>query len=386
MKVTMCIAVVVVVVGAVDISSELAEWGLRQHFEAFVAKFGKVYESLAEREARFGTFVQNLEAVVSKNAKLAEVGADEIHGMTKFSDWTDDEFATMVGGYLSKTMTKKPPLVIQNGTVAEPTIKALPLAFDWRDRGVITPVKDQGSCGSCWAHSAAEAVESRLAMNGGPLVPLSVQQIVSCDTESQAGCGGGNYNTAWLEYGLNGLAAEEDYPYDTLTYYGHPSQCDHAKEKNVVDGTKVLSYQWATVPCESLRCLAQDEDTLAKNLVSFGPLSVAVDASEWASYTGGVLTMDSCANGSLKLDHAVQLVGFDFSGPTKYFVVKNSWADDWGLDGYIHLKFGDNTCGIADQPAFVTTIDQQQQPPEKNNKVHTMYKGFHEINTVTTTE
>ena len=352
----------VVAVAAVEISEDLAEWGLREHFKQFETSFLKKYENFEEREHRFQVFVKNLERVVEKNKVLAEKSRDEIHGVTKFSDWTDEEFATMVGGFKKNDA----PVMIQNATVAVPTIKKnVPLSLDWRTKGVISPVKDQKQCGSCWAHSAVEAIESRVAMAGGPLIPLSVQQVTSCDTQD-LGCNGGNYNTAWMTYG-DGLVTEEDYPYDTLTAAGHATACDASKIKDIVPGTKVASYNWATNPCESFFCKKQDEDTLVKNLVSFGPLSIAVDASEWSSYTGGILTTDSCNNGALRLDHAVQLVGYNFETPgQEYFIVKNSWNTDWGYDGYIHLKAGDNTCGFADQPAFVTVQENLNKVDRPN--------------------
>mmetsp|Transcript_27350 Transcript_27350/g.83956 ORF Transcript_27350/g.83956 Transcript_27350/m.83956 type:complete len:395 (+) Transcript_27350:97-1281(+) len=365
-------------VSAVTISAPLAEWGLRLHFQEFEAKFSKTYETPALREERFLIFVKNLEEVVRKNEALAQKGLDQIHGLTKFSDWTADEFADMVSGVkreprrLEKKLGGK-PLVVENATVAVPTVKVTPLKFDWRDQGVITPVKDQGRCGSCWAHSAAESIESQFALHGGQLTSLSVQQIVSCDTKSNDnGCDGGMYNTAWLEYATKGLTTEEEYPYDFKTSHGHPTKCDTEKI-DVVEGTEVTSYNWATAPCETFFCRAQDEDTLVKNLVSYGPLSIAVDASQWSSYTGGILSVDSCATSSaMKLDHAVQLVGYDFSVPgQEYFIVKNSWNTDWGYDGYVHLKAGANTCGFADMPAFVT-IDQQGSAEAKIDN----YKGF----------
>ena len=343
------------VVASVEVSSGLAEWGLREHFKSFEVKFAKVYATLEEREMRFVKFVENLEDVVTKNGALREKGLDEVHGITKFSDWTSEEFEKMVHG-VTKGHLEKAPLVVQNATVAVPTVKLTPASFDWRDKNVVTPVKDQGRCGSCWAHSAAEAIESQLAMHGGPLTPLSVQQIVSCDVDNgDLGCDGGMYNTAWLNYATIGLATEEEYPYDTKTYMGHPTKCDSSKI-DAVPGTKVTSYNWATTPCESFLCRAQDEDTLVANLVSYGPISIAVDASQWSSYTGGILTPESCAHSGIRLDHAVQLVGYNFETPgQEYFIVKNSWAADWGYDGYIHLAAGGlNTCGLADQPAFVT--------------------------------
>merc|ERR1712023_192336 len=125
--------------------------------------------------------------------------------------------------------------------------------------------------------------------------------------------------------GAGGITTEENYPYDD-----------------------------ATPACTAILCNSQDEDTLKANLASYGPVSIACDASEWSSYTGGILTSSSCKSSSLKLDHAIQLVGYNEDGDTPYWIVCNSWTTSWGEDGYIYLKMGENTCGIADKAAMVT--------------------------------
>mmetsp|Transcript_16843 Transcript_16843/g.67956 ORF Transcript_16843/g.67956 Transcript_16843/m.67956 type:complete len:351 (-) Transcript_16843:522-1574(-) len=324
------------------------------------------HRSDEERESRFLVFVDNLEEVVSRNADLAEAGLDEVHGITKFADWTKDEFAAMVGGV-------KAPRAFAglNATkVAVPRFTdSAPTSFDWRDSNVITPVKDQGHCGSCWAHSAVEAIESQMALAGMPLTSLSVQQVTSCDT-SDSGCGGGWYDVSWTDYieKAGGLTTEEAYPYDTATYDGHATKCDATKMADLVDGSNVDGYAWASAPCEGVMCKNQDEDSLKKNLLSYGPVSIACDASQWSSYTGGVMTSASCSNSDMKLDHAIQLVGYNEDADVPYWIVRNSWADTWGLDGYIYLKMGDNTCGIADHAA-VPTLNTAAKAVEKKDTI-----------------
>ena len=156
--------------------------------------------------------------MVSKNAALKAEGKDEVHGITKFADVTKDEFA-------AKMLTFRPAEANLTGVpVMKPTKEASDSTFDWRDSGVVTPVKNQAYCGSCWAFSATETVESQYAIAGNTLTELSVQQTVSCDT-TDGGCGGGWYYTAWMDYMApnGGLTTESNYPYDSQTAAGTAS-------------------------------------------------------------------------------------------------------------------------------------------------------------------
>jgi C1A family cysteine protease len=348
----MKIVLALIVAGAAaEFSQELAEWSLREHFALFEAKYEKAYASGEERESRFLTFVENLEQVIAKNAALRANGEDEVHGVTKFSDMSKADFArTYLTFRPSDVNTTDIP-------VAVPTKVATEKTFDWRDSNMVTPVKNQAQCGSCWAHSAVETLESQYAINGGDLTAFSVQQVVSCDNgNGDMGCEGGWYYTAWMDYIAKngGLTTEANYPYDTATSVGRASDCDSTKEKAVTSGTTPTKDALATPGCTGFFCNSQDEDTLKNNLVSYGPISVACDASEWSSYSGGVMTSSSCSSSGRKLDHAIQVVGYNEDASTPYWIVRNSWDTTWGEDGYIYLKMGDNTCGIADAAWMVT--------------------------------
>lgn len=339
------------------ISDDLAEWGLRQHFELFIDRFDKDYTQV-EKDERFWIFVSNLEDAVAKNRDLEARGLDAAFGITKFSDWTQDEFKARMG-LRERDIVSFIPLFADKAEVQAATQDA-PAKVDWRDKGVVTPVKDQKQCGSCWAHSAVETLESQYAINTGNLTSLSVQQVVSCDT-SDDGCGGGWYYTAWTDYiekVAGGLTTEASYPYDESTAEGKATKCLETKVTagplDVLKGTDVSSFAWATAPCQKIFCRKQDEETLKANLAEHGPVSIAVDASHFNSYTNGVLTSASCKSGGASLDHAVQVVGYDTTAPTPYWIVRNSWGTDWGNDGYVYLAMGSNTCGIADKAALVT--------------------------------
>jgi C1A family cysteine protease len=353
MKCTLALALFVA--GASALAKPIAngskggEYALRALFSKFEEDFGRDYTE-EEREQKFYVFVENVEMIAQKNEELRKLGKDEVHGITKFSDMTVEEFQNKM---LNHKMANP---VNVSWPVAQPTKKATSSAFDWRDSEVVTSVKNQMYCGSCWAFSAVETVESQYAINGGDLTELSPQAVVSCDT-SDSGCSGGWYYTAWMDYmePNGGLPTEESYPYNTATEYGSATDCDSDLGTDVVSGTAPSSYAWATDECTSIFCNSQDEDTLKDNLVSYGPISIACDASDWSSYSSGVLTSDSCSSSSLKLDHAIQVVGYTTDDSTlgDYWIVRNSWGDDWGYDGYIYLAMNENTCGIADKAAMV---------------------------------
>lgn len=332
-------------------SQESSEFLLRESFNSFVEKYEKVYETEEERLSRFFVFAKNVENIAAKNNALAKLGKDQVHGINKFADMTKDEFASKL---LNPMMSDSIAASNVSWATATPTKKATASTFNWVDEGATTPVKNQKYCGSCWAFSATETVESQYILAGGDMTELSVQQTVSCDT-TDAGCSGGWYYTAWTDYmePNGGLALDSTYPYNTATSFGHATTCDTSLESETVSGTTPSGYSWATPTCSSRTCDDQDEDTLKDNLVSYGPISIAADASEWSSYTSGVFSTSDCSNSAYKLDHAIQLVGYNEDASTPYWIVRNSWDTTWGVDGFIYLEMGVNACGLADKAAMV---------------------------------
>jgi len=321
------------------LSDDAKEYLVRQQFEEFKRKFEKTYPTAEEEEYRFSVFKQSVERVAAKN--------DEVFGITKFSDLTPQEFRRSF-------LTYRPSGVDPSRKVVQPSnVYSTPTSFDWRDYGAVTPVKNQGYCGSCWAFSTTETIESAWYLAGNTLTEFSVAQIVQCDT-NDAGCNGGDPPVAY-EYveKAGGLATEADYPYSTSLYAGKTGTCDSSF---TVSGGKISGYSYATTPCTSLKCNSQDEATLAANLASTQPASICVDASSWSDYTSGIYKASACSSGYYNLDHCVQLVGYHSytSSTTGYWIVRNSWGTDWGVDGYIYLAYGSNTCGVADEATFVT--------------------------------
>eukprot|EP00451_Oxyrrhis_marina_P003300 CAMPEP_0204251480 /NCGR_PEP_ID=MMETSP0468-20130131/273_1 /ASSEMBLY_ACC=CAM_ASM_000383 /TAXON_ID=2969 /ORGANISM="Oxyrrhis marina" /LENGTH=275 /DNA_ID=CAMNT_0051224777 /DNA_START=57 /DNA_END=884 /DNA_ORIENTATION=- len=231
-----------------------------------------------------------------------------------------------------------------------------PDAMDWSAKGATSAVKDQGQCGSCWAFSTVEGIESAVYMATGKMPELSTQQIISCDT-TDAGCGGGDIPSA-LDYveKAGGLDTASDYP-DTSHRSGSTGSCKWDQQ----EAAKVTAYKYAVKPCTSGSCTNQDEEGLAAALAKFGPISICVNANDlWDAYDGGILS-GSCSGSASALDHCVQLVGYDKSAG--YWKVRNSWASDWGEDGFIRLPYGKNSCGVADEAVVITAS------PETTNVV-----------------
>jgi len=224
---------------------------------------------------------------------------------------------------------------------------AAPASLDWSATGATTPVKDQGGCGSCWAYSATEGVESGYYMATGELISLSEQQMISCDTNDLK-CQGGDLPTAFqYVQEAGGLDTQDDYP-DTSSTSGFGGQC-----KAFTPAVKISEWKYAIPACPRRgACLDQQESDMMAALNSFGPLSVCVNAETWSFYTGGVYSR-SCSGAEASLDHCVQLVGYDTTGSESYWKVRNSWAADWGENGFIRLAMGINQCGIADEATYV---------------------------------
>jgi len=302
-----------------------------ERFQRYVSLFEKNYQSDEEYAMRKVHFEASMKRAAKRNARS---NGKTQFGATKFSDLSAEEFKRQ---YLT---SRVPAYERKEGIkTMEPQVKTedMPTSLDFRKNGWVTPVKDQGQCGSCWAQSVTENIESKWIMKGNAKaadLALSVQQIVDCDG-TDAGCNGGNPGPAY-DYVISagGLVANKTYPYRAVD-----QTCAFQNNDSVV--AKISSWQYATS--------WYSESELQQNLVSWGPLSVCVDAASWQDYKSGVLTWTECAWINL-LDHCVQLVGYntDATGGD-YWIVRNSWGTDWGLDGYIWIQRGEDACGIAHQ-------------------------------------
>ncbi|XP_042395793.1 cysteine proteinase 1-like [Zingiber officinale] len=330
------------IIGGED--GELSDLDAEVHFSSFIRRFEKTYAHAEERALRFAIFKANLRR--ARRHRILDPTA--VHGVTKFSDLTPAEFRRTYLGLRGRrsavaSSSHEAPILPTND---------LPENFDWRDHGAVTPVKNQGSCGSCWSFSAAGALEGANFLATGKLESLSEQQLVDCDHECDSsepgscdqGCNGGLMTTAF-EYlqKSGGLEREEDYPY-TGTDRG---ACKFDKSKIAAS-----VYNFSVVSI--------DEDQIAANLVKHGPLAVGINAVFMQTYMHGVSCPYVCGR---HLDHGVLLVGYGSAGyaPIRlkekpYWIIKNSWGENWGEKGYYKICRGRNICGVDSMVSTVTAI------------------------------
>eukprot|EP00500_Bicosoecida_sp_ms1_P002151 CAMPEP_0203808086 /NCGR_PEP_ID=MMETSP0115-20131106/1419_1 /ASSEMBLY_ACC=CAM_ASM_000227 /TAXON_ID=33651 /ORGANISM="Bicosoecid sp, Strain ms1" /LENGTH=299 /DNA_ID=CAMNT_0050716771 /DNA_START=40 /DNA_END=939 /DNA_ORIENTATION=+ len=281
----------------------------RPHFEDFTSKYNKMYASYGHESAARATFEANWDKIDAMNAAHVAAGGEEVFGMSPFLDMTTQDFADFYLG-------AKVPETLGDLPVFEKSLRAdVPNSIDWSAKGATTPIKNQEQCGSCWAFSTTESIESANFIAGNPLKTLTVEQIVDCDT-TDSGCQGGNPTTAFqYVIGAGGLESESDYPYTAGG--GQTGQCQFDKSKIV---QSIRGWSYATQ--------SQDETAMKDAMASKGPLSVCVDAQSWQFYSGGIMKAAGCGT---QLDHAVQAVGYDMS--SNYWKVRNSWGASWGENG-----------------------------------------------------
>jgi len=245
-------------------------------------------------------------------------------GMNKFADLTSEEFAAI---YLGTRYTA--PKVTNTPTVSQ--VNA-PASVDWRTKGAVTKIKDQGQCGSCWAFSTTGSTEGCHFLSKMKLVSVSEQNLMDCSTaQGNQGCDGGLMTQA-MDYIISnkGIDTEASYPYTA-----EDGTCTF-QSSNV--GATLTSY---------VNVNQGDENDLMAKVV-MAPTSVAIDASQssFQLYTSGVYYEPSCS--STQLDHGVLAVGYGTSSGSDYWIVKNSWGTSWGMSGYIWMSRNkSNNCGIA---------------------------------------
>ncbi|KAK0579896.1 hypothetical protein LWI29_033186 [Acer saccharum] len=306
---------------------------INEKHEMWMARYGRVYKNKAEKEKRSKIFNDNLEYIESFN----KAGNRSYKlSINEFADRTNKEFQASRNGY---KMLPNPKTTSQTPFRYENVIA--PTSMDWRKKGAVTPVKNQGRCGCCWAFSAVAAMEGITKLRTGKLISLSEQELVDCDRSLNQGCNGGLMDDAFKFIIHNkGLTTESNYPYN-----GNDGICN--KKKAASHSAKISGFKDVPV---------NNETSLLK-AVAKQPVSVAIDASgsEFQFYSSGVFTGKCGTN----LDHGVTAVGYGTaSDGTKYWLVKNSWGTSWGENGYVRMQRGVKAkaglCGIAMQPSYPT--------------------------------
>ena len=307
------------------------ETNMASMFKDFKAAHNKKYASATEEALRFANFQANMR----KAAALQASEPTATFGMNIFSDLSEAEFKSRHNAekYYARRVAESKPIAPFTAAEIKAQNGAAATDVDWRTKGAVVAVKDQGQCGSCWAFSTIGGIEGQWFLAGNTLTSLSEQEFVSCDTVDQ-GCQGGLMDNAyqWVIANNGGkITTETAYPY--VSGGGSVPSC---KETGKPTGAVITGYQ----------DLPKNENQMAAWLAQNGPISVAVDATSWQTYRGGI--MSNCR--SQQLDHGVLIVGLGTSGSTQYWIVKNSWSTSWGEQGYIRLQFGTNQCLITQYP------------------------------------
>ena len=300
-------------------------------FHKFVTKFDKSYSS-SEFWDRFDNFVDNMIRIENHN-KFATHHGYRL-GVTRFADMTPYEWRNT---YLSKSPppNMESPFTHQYQQSELQNRAKVPDSRDWRAEGWVTDVKDQGQCGSCWAFSSVAALEGQYANVTGNLTSFSEQNLVDCVTNC-SGCDGGWMNLAMEWVVENGIETEQAYP-----YMGVDQSCAFNKSMSAANFSSVVN-------------ITQDDvDGLYHAVATVGPISVAIDAEDdMMLYKSGIYKSTTCS--TTMLDHGVAAVGYGVSlKGHKYYIIKNSWNADWGMDGYIYWSRDiPNMCGIAHAASY----------------------------------
>jgi cathepsin L len=308
---------------------------IASEFITFKANFNRKYATPEEEKARLAIFTENLKYIVAHNQRyLLEVVQFEL-GVNQFADMTNDEYKKVLG-YIT------PPEGTDMGsTYLSPGFGALPASVDWRTKGYVTPVKDQGQCGSCWSFSATGSLEGQHFKKTNQLVSLSEQNLVDCagGKYGNMGCNGGWPYQAYNYIKDNkGIDTEASYKYEAIN--------DKCRYNAANSGATCTGYVSIT-PTGS-------EANLQDAVANIGPISVAIDASHMSFqlYKKGLYVENACS--TTRLDHAVLAVGYGTTTDGQdYWLVKNSWATSWGDQGYIQMaRNHKNMCGIATSACY----------------------------------
>jgi len=341
---------VVLVVLAVAVVATPSDSNARVEFEQWMSRFSKTYTTSEAYDHAFENFKATIDRVSVLNAESALTGGRNParFALGMFADLSPLEFKAR---YLTLDVDSIPKPQPQNILTKKVGGFGGAGNVDWRDSGAVTAVKDQGQCGSCWAFSVTETVESAFAIQRNTTPPvLAPEQLVDCD-KTAWGCDGGIADYAWKDVvRQGGIMAEADYPY-TAGKTGHAGTCKFSTGKIVAPVSK---YTWVGTPCQYVgdTCDDQDDSLVVDALTNQGPLAICVNA-DWQDYSSGVFSR-SCPHEAADMNHAVQLVGYN--NDQKYWIVRNSWSATWGESGYIYIKQGSNLCGVANIVSFPTTI------------------------------
>jgi C1A family cysteine protease len=312
-------------VGAAALAAQ--DKAMQADFAQFAADYDKSY-SVEEVFSRFENFRANSLMIKEHNAK----GLPWTMAMNEFGDMTWEEFHSVFTGFKGESRRLGDSFGMHEAVEGQVIADSL----DWNAKGAVTPVKNQGQCGSCWAFSTTGAIEGAHEIATGKLVSVSEQELVDCaGSEGNQGCNGGLMDNAFEWVIKNGGIAEED---NYTPYAGKDGKCNKDAPKDV----KISGY----------KDVKKGSETDLMSAVNVGPVSIAIEADQsgFQFYSGGVFS-GTCGK---QLDHGVLLTGYGTDSGTDYWSVKNSWGASWGDNGYIKLVRGKDQCGLADAASYPT--------------------------------
>jgi len=305
-------------------------------FQTWKTQMDKSYSTQHEENARFNAFVDNYNFIVQYNAE----NTGTVLGLTIFADMTNEEFAAS-----RYCLDGESAIANHNNQPAAPfvdDVEALPASVDWRQKGAITPIKNQGQCGGCWSFAAAAGLESLWFLQGHSLESFSEQQLIDCDTTCMGcnGCDNLYYALAYTE--KSGIETLAQYPFT-----GSNGNCKYNSGDVVFKNSGYTNV--ATNSVTALMTAIAQQPTL---------VGIEADQNVFQLYTSGVIQSGCGAT----LDHAVTAVGYGSYNGISSFIVKNSWGTSWGVQGYVYISTnaqannGAGVCGILSCPVYPTTV------------------------------
>jgi len=290
---------------------------------AHIVEHGISYGTRDEYHFRYAQFRQTLNEV---NMINSDPNMTHQVGINYLATWTKEEKARLLG-YRGESTKPKNYTTLDETKIAD--------SVNWVTKGAVTPVKNQGQCGSCWSFSTTGALEGAHQITSGNLVSLSEQQFVDCDKVDQ-GCNGGLMDNAFTFAETHKIVPEASYPYTARRGVCKP---------NIADLGVVQVSSYTDVPPKSASQM--------KAALNKAPVAIAIEADQMSfqGYTGGVIT-SGCGQ---RLDHGVLAVGYGEENGTEYVLVKNSWGASWGVDGYVKLGLNENACGFLNAASYPQT-------------------------------
>jgi len=336
------VLLLILVVSAVH-TLEKSELEYKTLWQQFLLDFPKkTYSTDLEELNRYDIFKSNVDIIDTLNEQF---NPETRFGINQFADWSRDEYKRFTSGSLPRNMKKafRPDPEEEeriNSLYRDVDEHRVPESVDWRTKGAVTPIYDQGQCGSSPYFAAVTSIEGAWAIAGNELVTLSVQQIIDCtddDSWSNQGCNGG-YMDVSIEYVTTvGIETNKSYPYTGIE--GTKCAFDAAKVQAKISGVVNVSV----------------DETAVMAAVALVPVATAVDASSTAFefYKSGIFNGDPSCNYP---DHGIAIIGYgaDAKG-TKYWILKNSWTTDWGMEGFMWFtRNGKNVCGLLSYVSYAT--------------------------------